>query len=188
MTFLTFLLVVLTAFSLLLGWYFRRAEAGVLEAMPVWDRLIANVNRMVADPDVPDEIAKSLTIYADLAGCGCFVASLVRDALLRDMSKKYQRERQEKGVLNELRYLSEAQKRLLEIILTDLLLFDSLRMPFLGYVFRWMLSNSLDAVTDAKNRARIEGIHSVMYAAHFVAQRRLKKHQVPHQDLIANAA
>jgi hypothetical protein len=185
MTLVLFLLLALAAISFALGWYFRQIEAGIAESLPLWDQLIANVNLLVSDPATPDEIAEDVSIYADLAGCGCFVGSLVRDLLIRDLARKY---REEKDSADHLRALTSSQKRLLGLIMRDVLLFDSLHMPILGRLFRWMIKQSLAETTDEQHRAHLEGLHSIMYTAHHVAQRRLKQHRVPHQALLARAA
>lgn len=184
MTFVVLIVALLVALSLAGGWYFRRKEAGVLESRPIWDRMIRNINRLVADESVPFDVARDLTVFASLAGCGCFVLAVIRDQVTRDISKQYERS----APATEWESLTLAQKQAVGVVLADLLMMDMLHMPVLRVLFNALLKSALAGEEDKDRRAQIEGIRTMLFTAHYVAERRLVKHRVPHQALLPAGA
>jgi hypothetical protein len=119
------------------GFYYRRAEKYVLASLPVWGRLSANVNTFVNDARTPEKLAHEVANFALLAGCGCFTTGF----LMEFLSQSIRRKRLHVVVPDELKSLSYDQKELLGRIMRDLLLYDSLRAPFLGFLMRRALNS-----------------------------------------------
>lgn len=187
MTIIAFGIVLLTGISLLLGWYFRSAEAGILESEAVWKRLSANVNRLVADESFPHGVAKDMTLYAAMAGCGCIAIRVVADVMFRNLFKSYREKCDSEAVPSELRNLTDAQRQLVRKIMDDLIFYDALQMPLIRPVMRLGLLSSISTEKNESERDYAKGLHTIMSTAHEVAQRRLRQHRIPNQDLIIGA-
>lgn len=156
--------------SLLLGWYFRALERGAVSAVPVWDRVSANLNRLVLDDTVPDNLARELTIIASIAGCGCLAVSVFLEMGRRELFKSYKERADSKPVSADLGSLSQAQSQLLASILRDVVKIDLLRSPVLRVFLKAWVKSLLRSSIGAKGHAKAAEIRPLMNAAHGAAE------------------
>lgn len=186
MTILVIAIALLLGVSLLLGWYFRELEKGAVKALPVWDRASANLNRLVLDDNVPDSLARELTIYASIAGCGCLVVAISLEMGRRELSKSYRDEAASKPVPEDLRGLTPAQGQLLAALLRDLVKIDLLRSPILRVFLKAWMKSLLRSSVDAKGHAKTAEIQPLMNAAHGAAEWQNRRRKL--SDLVAPLA
>lgn len=166
-----------------IGFYFKRAEYYANEALAVWKRLNQNVNRLIFDERTTDELAREVAGFALLAGCGCFTRGLLIEIIVRSFNGR----KQSAQTPHAIRNLPSDQRELLGRIMRDLLLYDSLRTPFIGFLMRraLLIYAPPDKYTSKMQWARVP---ILVRAAERIAERKRPLETGDYAFLSTNAA
>lgn len=119
--------------------YVRRATRSIGSAGDVWAQLQQEVRTFVEKGAAP-EIATFAIQLGAVAGCGCFVRGVVMNHYLPPaMLALFDDDKKIEPVEIEARHLDVDQQERLSHIVTLVIMYDSFRNPFQGFLFRRIL-------------------------------------------------
>ncbi len=176
MTIIIAVVVFLTGLTLAGGFYLRRAAMYLEAAEGVWTQLIGNVETFIADPDVPDQVARDVVVFAAVAGCGCFTRALLWDVISRGITRNFARRPSSEGFVKQL---NGQQLQLLRSILADVIRFDTLNAPVLGLLARSIMKAVERPAQKTVRSVAVTEVRGQMFTAHRVVERAKKHHRVP---------
>ena len=114
----------------------------------IWPKIVERLDSFVESEDVPVELAKQATIFAAMAGCGCFSVGLLIELLkkhifsfrlIESSSEAKKAPAGSSEFKSQVKALPKEQRQLLGEIMAHILIFDSLHQPIFGYCLLAML-------------------------------------------------
>lgn len=125
--------------------YVRKASAYLAESDAPWDRLYTAAQRVISDPDVPQEMANFAAATVMCAGCGCLTHRILIDAFLGKINLKSRPPRQP---------MQDRPPEHFIAVVVNAIYYDSLRAPLSGFLLRRLVFPWLRAASTGEAPAR----------------------------------
>jgi hypothetical protein len=158
---MTFLAVALIIASVggaywLADYYVCRSMRSFQTAEDVWHKLNGAASELLTH-DIPESVSRMVVALTFLAGCGCFVRGvLIAHYLPRVRLASSNSQSQWEQAFNDLGNLDPLQRSAFERLLGFVIIYDSFKNPFQGWLFRRVTRSFTKSVPSFKERAEAQ--------------------------------